>query len=555
MWATECPRHRNQSIAHMQTQFAFLTLFYGTVGAASPAFAQVTKGDPVDAESKHHHDGILELKDLQLIQRDVGINAADVTVSGEIKDWPAGSVNLWVWQDKAMVHRDTKAIPSSTSVGGFSPYSFEFALDSSLVQYTVTLSFNSASLPDEYVFTRAESVLVGDAYIIYGQSNGQSFITYPNPTAPPSSSNPYGCEPEPTFPQPGQNRQFVRAFGSVSVPELPTSSPSYFNYLRGATDRNWYIAQDDAPLEGGFAGSWPLGFAYRMLATENVPIALINGCVGSSLIWHNKRDPLNPTAPQTNYGRLLRKIQWSGLSNARALFWHQGESHRRPGNEFGPDQTVASYKAHFRDLLSAWSMDLPVLERIFVLQVHTQPQAALRPMQYLQEALRTMNTEDGRIVSIPTSGLNHHHNFDIHFDCAAASRISSRAAAAARTYFADYALPSPPFDPLSPVNLYAVVRSGAPQVIEVDFGTSPNALNWSTSDLEPGIESQFSIVGGVTVSQVKVNNGQLLVYFSGTGRPEEITYHVDHSDQNNHPWMYGPDDSDPFGFTLPVQHH
>ncbi|MBM3967108.1 MAG: DUF2341 domain-containing protein, partial [Planctomycetes bacterium] len=189
----------------------------------------------------------------------------------------------------------------------------------------------------EEILHEASDILCGDVYLIIGQSNAVAtdFGKIDNP---------------PTSP-------WVRTFGTTSGGE-PEARRELWGDARARSQ--------GGELEIGY---WGLELGKSLAEREGVPICIINGAVGGTRIDQHQRNSEDPTDVRTIYGRLLWRVQQSGLTHGvRGIFWHQGENDQGadgPTNRFGYE----TYETYFVNLASTWKEDYPNIEHYFAFQI------------------------------------------------------------------------------------------------------------------------------------------------------------------------------------------
>ena len=100
-----------------------------------------------------------------------------------------------------------------------------------------------------------------------------------------------------------------------------------------------------------------------------MPICIINGAVGGTLIEVHQRNPRNPADPATIYGRLLRRIRAARLTHGiRGAFWHQGENDQGSQGASG-GYGWETYQQYFVDMAAGWKQDYPNLQHYYIFQI------------------------------------------------------------------------------------------------------------------------------------------------------------------------------------------
>jgi len=256
---------------------------------------------------------------------------------------------------------------------GDAPFSFTNELRASLHPYDFLLEVVDRGGRTE--IGRADGVLVGDVYLIQGQSNAVA-LDY-------QSENRANAELQ---------RPWIRSFGSAST------NPNVV-----ANDLDWYLAEGEAGNDSGTVGSWALRMAQLLSERFGVPIALLNGAVGGTAISYHLRDDSAPEDLDTNYGRLLFRARQAELADAaRGMIWYQGESD-------GTDYT--GWFLSFLDLYADWREDFPGLEEIYVFQIRNSCGFATQDVQSVQRLLPDFLPDVSVIATTATPGHDFCHFF------------------------------------------------------------------------------------------------------------------------------------------------
>jgi hypothetical protein len=262
-------------------------------------------------------------------------------------DAAADTVFLKVYaDDKPYTHESRKPATDHS-------YAFAVKLKPGLVHYKV--EFGTMSGATETVLQTVSNIVCGDAYLIDGQSN--------------AVATSWGKE---DFPE---TSDWIRSFGSMG----------------GDPKRaRWGNAIRRAPADRLTVGYWPFDLAKRLVAAHQLPICIINGAVGGTMICEHLRNPANPADLTTIYGRLLWRVQQARLTHGiRGLLWHQGEADQ---GTLGPtgDYNYKSYHQNFVELSAAWKQDYPNLAHYYIYQIW--PNACTDPSanDMLREVQRTL---------------------------------------------------------------------------------------------------------------------------------------------------------------------
>lgn len=250
-------------------------------------------------------------------------NQATVPVSGT-----ATSVYSQV---SLQVQRDNKPFwfqRQSLQFTGAQTASFSFApiLKADPVEYTFRI-YGYKSARDSTLVVERTRVVCGDVLILYGQSNALALNDLDN----------YDVDDR-------LLRNFTYPFQSTDIPNSLAWSPAKQPYA-----------------SVGGLGLW---LQKLLLARSGVPTCVINGSQGgASLVQLDDRNASNPTDLNTFYGRLLYRVQRSGLlEQATSIIWKQGEA------EAG--SSTIGYEAQLRGLLAHWQEDYPALRKVYLSQIN-----------------------------------------------------------------------------------------------------------------------------------------------------------------------------------------
>jgi hypothetical protein len=243
---------------------------------------------------------------------------------------PADSVFLKVYADDKLLKTETQ---KPTAEKG---YAFTVKLKPGLIKYKV--EFGTKTGGAETVVQTVTNLVCGDAYLIDGQSN--ALATDTGEKSPPDTS------------------EWIRSYGRPGGEE------------NGPRQNLWCYAVWKAEKgEKAELGWWGMQLAKRLVASNNIPIFIINGAGGGTRIDQHQRNESHPTDLNTIYGRILWRVQQARLTHGiRAVLWHQGE------NDQGSDGPTGgygweSYQQYFLDMSAAWKQDFPNLRHYYIYQI------------------------------------------------------------------------------------------------------------------------------------------------------------------------------------------
>lgn len=245
-------------------------------------------------------------------------------------DGAAESVFLRVYAD-ATAFKSQSAKPAADGC-----YAFTVKLKPGLIRYRV--EFGTERGGKETVQRTVSDIVCGDAYLIDGQSN--ALATDTGEKSPP------------------QTNEWIRSYGRVS--DNPDDKPG------NLWCKPVWKAENGENAEVGW---WGMELAKRLLASQKVPIFLLNAAVGGTRIDEHQRNPANPTDLSTIYGRMLWRVRHAKLTHGiRGILWHQGE------NDQGADGPTGgygweTYQQLFMDMAAGWKQDFPNVKHYYVFQI------------------------------------------------------------------------------------------------------------------------------------------------------------------------------------------
>jgi len=226
------------------------------------------------------------------------------------------------------VHADDQVFKTvSQKLTADRTYAFSVKLKPGLIKYKV--EFGTKSGNSETVLHTVANLVCGDAYLIDGQSNGLAVDWGP------------GEHPD--------TSDWVRSFGGGDV------GKGWGNAVRRHGERA--------------IGCWGMDLARQLVESQKMPICIINGAVGGTLIEAHQRNSKNPTDPETIYGRLLKRIELARLTHGiRGAFWHQGENNQGSQGATG-GYGWEKYEQYFTDMSAAWKEDYPNIQHYYLFQI------------------------------------------------------------------------------------------------------------------------------------------------------------------------------------------
>ncbi len=213
------------------------------------------------------------------------------------------------------------------------------------------------------------NLVCGDAYLIDGQSN--------------AVATDWGEGEHP------DTSEWIRSFGSMG----------------GDVSAGWGNAvRRHGTLEIGY---WGMDLAKHLVESQKIPICIINGAVGGTLIEEHQRHPTNPTDPETIYGRLLNRVEQARLTHGiRGVFWHQGENNQGTQGATG-GFGWETYEQYFVDMSAAWKEDYPNIQHYYVFQIwpNSCGMGGTRASDKLRDVQRTLPSLYSNMSIMSTLGI------------------------------------------------------------------------------------------------------------------------------------------------------
>lgn len=205
-------------------------------------------------------------------------------------------------------------------------WDWSLSISGGLTNYSFFLYENTGNI--KTLVKKAEKVVCGDVFIIYGQSNGNAY----------SGVDDYNAS--------NYNDEWIR-----------TAIFSNSNNLE------WFKGLERKSRIGS------LGLWISKLSSEgqNVPIALINGSEGGKSIDQlGFRNNANPKDKSTFYGNLLSRVcEASSIHSIKGFIWFQGEAETSAGV-----QSMVQYLGKLETLYANINFDFPSIEKFVVMQIN-----------------------------------------------------------------------------------------------------------------------------------------------------------------------------------------
>ncbi|MFT5724215.1 MAG: hypothetical protein ACI9JN_001333 [Bacteroidia bacterium] len=303
-------------------------------------------------------------KEGTFLPRNLKTNTATFELMGYVTDNTASAIRISVSLSGTQIIN--KHINLAFSKGRAN-FSHKITLPSGKYVYKVKYTVNGTTTYTE----EADNILVGDVYLIQGQSN--------------SVAANYGGGANTKF-DTSYNDDFLRSYGTSSNNGNLTRSDTF-----------WYSIEPDRAYWKGSVGQWGAVMGKQLLDSFNVPICMLNGGVGGTRITSHVPNASNPESLSTIYGRLLYRVRKAKLeNNIRGILYFQGES---DGGNAQLHDTL------FRQVYGAWRRDFPDFEKLYVIQVRS---GCGGPSLQLREVQRNFEFVLDKCQTVSANGLNNH---------------------------------------------------------------------------------------------------------------------------------------------------
>lgn len=411
--------------------------------------------------------------DRQFITRDPVTELARFDFLGVLHDESVERLVLTARTGDVVARSTEVAASTLPEVVGKSPdKSFSVSLDlpASMTPYDVELTGITPN--GEIVVHKVSQVTVGDAYIVYGQSNAEA--RQYNGSANANRDN------------------NILTFGNAST--VPANMQN---------DLTWYVADGDDAARKGFIGQWPIKMARLLLDAYGVPISIINGAVGGQPILYFQRNDGNRTDLNTAYGRMLYRAQQAGVAGtARAIFWYQGETDGSSDSNTPP----AIYESRFAALYNDLRQDYPGVEKIYVYQVRD---GCGLPSVQLRDRQRQFEDKFADVQVVSTTGLNGHDGCHFSYQRGYEDIGQTTFRLVARDFYGSQDVQGidPPF--IRQASFTNILHSE----ITLRFKDPDDAMLW-----EAGSEFYFRLEGSpVTVTGGRASGPTVVMQLSGDG--------------------------------------
>ncbi len=268
-------------------------------------------------------------------------NEAEVPISGTIEVPGYSYMSVVVTRNDTRIRYIKAPITYNGNIGSFSAGTT--TIKAELASYNFDVYACRAS--DSVLMVSREKVVSGDAFILMGQSNSTGFFTET------------------------ETNDFCRTFGVITG----TLNTEHYD----PADTLWAISNQSGKANVGTMG---LEIQKRLVEQSGVPNCLINGGFHwSSAFSHAIRTENNPADLTNGYGRMLYRVQKSGIASVcKAFIYRQGETEAY--------HEGANWEDNFDKLYHNLKTDIPAIRKMYVFQIDiiyypTETGAILRDYQ------------------------------------------------------------------------------------------------------------------------------------------------------------------------------
>ena len=262
-------------------------------------------------------------------------------------DQPADAVFLKVYADDKLFKTDTQRLTADKA------YAFTVKLKPGLIKYRLEFGTNRGG--QEKVLHTAANLACGDAYLIDGQSNALATDTGED--------------------SPRETSDWIRSYGGLAgrgdATDWVRDRQSEAKRAGLPRPNLWCnpVWKANRPEHKAELGYWGMELAKRLVASQRIPICVINGAVGGTRIDEHQPSPTDHADLKTIYGRMFWRVRQARLTHGiRAVLWHQGESDQGadgPTDGYGWE----TYQRYFLEMSAAWKQDFPNVRHYYIFQI------------------------------------------------------------------------------------------------------------------------------------------------------------------------------------------
>ncbi|MFV0411442.1 MAG: LamG-like jellyroll fold domain-containing protein, partial [Paracoccus sp. (in: a-proteobacteria)] len=433
-------------------------------------------------------------KDKQLYPRNLTTNKGTIVFSGSINGTSYNAIRVRISKNNVYSSQEDFPVSYANSKTSFN---CSVSLNAELTLYKLEL-YGVTTNGSTTLLKSVNDILVGDAYLINGQSNAYA----------------------------------SRINGSTTN----LRSPYIVTYAGRANplNDNWYQANGDS--ESGFIGQWGLKMARQIVDNYQVPVAILNEADPGTPISNFMRNEANHYNTGTNYGRLLTRAKNAGIqNNIRGIFYYQGE---------WDGSNATGHRNGYKKLYNNWKENYPNVEKFYVMQVR---EGCGSPSVELRNYQRLFQDELENLTTITSNGLTGHDGCHFYYTNGyEALGINIFRIVAMQLYGAT----------VNP-NYYSVnveqVTMHNPNQITITTRNNNETLVWNS-----GAQNDFSIDNSnISITSGTVNGNKIILTLSSSiedySEINTITY-KGHSGTGTN-WIYNTEGSSLLSFyNIPVNH-
>jgi len=265
-------------------------------------------------------------QDYQLYPR-TDKNEAIVAINGQIEQANWKYLSVVVFRNKVLYQYQRSEIKYNTK-GDLGTFDLKPLIKSELAEYDFQVYASQAG-KDSVLMVERKNIVAGDAYLIYGQSNGRAWeVDYK------------------------YRNEYARTYGFGS------QSTGYAWGLSNSGLTGGYGSGED-----NIVGEWGIEFQRAIAENYGIPTCVINASTsGANIKTLSDRNPNNPADYNTLYGRLLNYAKKTRLlDNIKGFFYWQGET--------DANQNPSLWKPGFDQLYKYWQQDFPSVKRFYTFQI------------------------------------------------------------------------------------------------------------------------------------------------------------------------------------------
>jgi hypothetical protein len=295
--------------------------------------------------------------DLQFFQRDANSKAI-ISFSGKVNQPNFEKITLETYRNGVLFNTNSQNIIYQNNQFQFQ---FKPEIKAELANYDFKLILSNSKASE--VVLEKKRIIAGETILMYGQSNAQATVE-------------------------NENYEFFSEWGrTVNVYDIPNKQGYWVDFQTFSNNINGVFATE---------------IAKNLIEKEKIPVCLINGAEGlKSITDLSIRNDTNPQDWNTIYGKFMTEISFANLlKSARILIWRQGE------NEAFDPPIVKNYPSNFDKFRKNLKMDLPSLQKIYVIQnnILTFQSSNASELRDFQRNFKNVYSDVESIASVGTAG-------------------------------------------------------------------------------------------------------------------------------------------------------